>query len=65
MRMDLLVNEFVYKISDKYITIFEKNFVRNYIHIRDVMLMFRFMIERYNEYSGEIIQCRIIKYKFK
>ena len=54
MRMDLLVNEFVYKaLSDKYITIFEKNFVRNYIHIRDVVFAFRFMIERYNEYSGE------------
>ena len=54
MRMDLLVNEFVYKaLSDKYITIFEKNFVRNYIHIRDVAFAFRFMIERYNEYSGE------------
>ena len=37
MRMDLLVNEFVYKpLTDKYITIFEKDFVRNYIHIRDV-----------------------------
>ena len=31
MRMDLLVNEFVYKaLTDKYITIFEKNFRRNY-----------------------------------
>ncbi len=54
MRMDLLVNEFVYKaLSDKYITIFEKNFVRNYIHIRDVAMAFRFMIERYDKYSGE------------
>ena len=54
MRMDLLVNEFVYKaLSDKYITIFEKNFVRNYIHIRDVAQAFIFMIESYDEYSGE------------
>ena len=54
MRMDLLVNEFVYKaLSDKYITIFEKNFVRNYIHIRDVAEAFIFMIESYDEYSGE------------
>ena len=49
--MDLLVNEFVYKLSDKYITIFEKNFVRKTIYTSE-MLTFRFMIERYNEYSG-------------
>ena len=54
MRMDLLVNEFVYKaLSDKYITIFEKNFVRNYIHIRDVAEAFIFMIESYDVYGGE------------
>ena len=55
MRMDLLVNEFVYKaLTDKYITIFEKNFVRNYIHIRDVANVFLFMIENYKTYSGEV-----------
>ena len=54
MRMDLLVNEFVYKaLTDKYITIFEKDFVRNYIHIRDVAHTFMFMLERYEQYSGQ------------
>lgn len=37
MRLDLLVNHFVYAaVSDGYIVIFEKDFKRNYIHIRDV-----------------------------
>jgi len=37
MRMDLLVNHFVYAaLTDRYIVIFEKDFKRNYIHIRDV-----------------------------
>ena len=55
MRMDLLVNEFVYKaMTDKYITIFEKEFVRNYIHIRDVAHTFMFMLERYEQHSGNI-----------
>jgi nucleoside-diphosphate-sugar epimerase len=37
MRIDLLVNHFVYAaVSDGYIVIFEKDFKRNYIHIRDV-----------------------------
>jgi nucleoside-diphosphate-sugar epimerase len=37
MRLDLLVNHFVYaSITDGYLVIFEKDFKRNYIHIRDV-----------------------------
>jgi len=37
MRLDLLVNHFVYAaFTDGYIVIFEKDFKRNYIHIRDV-----------------------------
>lgn len=55
MRMDLLVNEFVYKaLTDKYITLFERNFVRNYIHIRDVAVVFAKMIEEYKEHQGEV-----------
>lgn len=37
MRLDLLVNDFVYSaFKYGYIVIFEKDFKRNYIHIRDV-----------------------------
>jgi nucleoside-diphosphate-sugar epimerase len=37
MRIDLLVNHFTYAaLNDGYIVIFEKDFKRNYIHIRDV-----------------------------
>jgi len=37
MRLDLLVNHFVYAaITDRYVVIFEKDFKRNYVHIRDV-----------------------------
>ena len=62
MRMDLLVNEFVYKaLTDKYITIFEKDFVRNYIHIRDVAYTFKFMIDRYKEHSGEVFNVGLSK----
>lgn len=55
MRMDLLVNEFVYKaLTDKYITLFERKFVRNFIHIRDVALVFEKMINEYDTHSGEV-----------
>ena len=55
MRMDLLVNEFVYKaLTDKSIVLFEKKFVRNFIHIRDVALVFRKMINQYEQWSGRV-----------
>lgn len=55
MRMDLLVNEFVYKaMSDKSIVLFERHFVRNYIHIRDVALVFLKMINEYNQHTGNV-----------
>jgi nucleoside-diphosphate-sugar epimerase len=46
MRLDLLVNHFVYTaVTDGYIVIFEKDFKRNYIHIRDVADCFIHCIE--------------------
>ena len=37
MRLDLLVNHFVHAaVTDGYLVIFEKDFKRNYVHIRDV-----------------------------
>jgi nucleoside-diphosphate-sugar epimerase len=37
MRLDLLVNHFVYTaLTEGYIVIFEKDFKRNYVHVRDV-----------------------------
>jgi nucleoside-diphosphate-sugar epimerase len=48
MRTDLLVNEFVYKaMTDKYITVFEKHFKRNFIHIQDVANVFLWALENY------------------
>ena len=54
MRLDLLVNEFVYKaLTDRYITLFQAHTVRNYIHVRDVSSVFQFMINNYDENVGE------------
>ncbi len=37
MRIDLLVNDFVYRaVTDRAVVLFESQFKRNYIHIRDV-----------------------------
>jgi nucleoside-diphosphate-sugar epimerase len=50
MRMDLLVNDFVYKaVTDGYLVLFESHFIRNYVHIRDIANTFLFMIENYEK----------------
>lgn len=54
MRLDLLVNHFVYAaVTDGYIVIFEKDFKRNYIHIRDVADCFVHCIENSQAMIGK------------
>lgn len=53
MRLDLLVNHFVYTaVTDGYIVIFEKDFKRNFIHIRDVADCFLHCIEHADDMVG-------------
>jgi nucleoside-diphosphate-sugar epimerase len=53
MRLDLLVNHFVYAAATEgYLVIFEKDFKRNYIHIRDVADCFVHCIENCKVMSG-------------
>ena len=54
MRLDLLVNDFVYRaFNDRYIVLFESHFKRNYIHIRDIVLVFLHGIKNYDSMAGE------------
>jgi nucleoside-diphosphate-sugar epimerase len=54
MRMDLLVNDFVYKaVADGAIVLFQEHFRRNYIHVRDVTMAFLFGINNYEKMKGE------------
>lgn len=53
MRLDLLVNHFVYEaVTEGYIVIFEKEFRRNYIHIRDVADCFLHCIDNADKMIG-------------
>lgn len=55
MRLDLLVNDFTFKaVTDGYIVLFEKDFKRNYIHVRDVCSAFLKMINEYDQYKGQV-----------
>jgi nucleoside-diphosphate-sugar epimerase len=54
MRLDLLVNHFVYAaVTDGYLIIFEKDFKRNYVHIRDVADCFLYCIKNAGHMSGK------------
>jgi len=55
MRIDLLVNYFVYKaIKEKKIEIFEGDFKRNYVHIDDVAEVFLFCVDNFNKLKSNI-----------
>ena len=54
MRVDLLVNDFVYKsVTDGYLVLFESHFKRNYIHVQDIAYTFEFMIQNYDRCNGQ------------
>ena len=55
MRLDLLVNDFVYRaVNDKAVVLFESHFKRNYIHVRDVARVFQHGIDHFENLKGEI-----------
>jgi nucleoside-diphosphate-sugar epimerase len=54
MRLDLLVNDFVYRaVNDRFIVLFEAHFKRNYIHIRDVAAAFLHCIRNFEQMKNE------------
>jgi len=54
MRLDLLVNDFTYRaVTDHCIVLFESNFKRNYIHVRDVAKAFIHCLDNFNKMKNE------------
>mgnify|MGYP001185720450 FL=1 len=54
MRIDLLVNDFVYRATkDRALVLFEEHFRRNYVHVRDVAKTFLFGMDHYERMKGE------------
>jgi nucleoside-diphosphate-sugar epimerase len=55
MRWELLVNFYVSEACrNKYLIIFEKNFKRNYIHVKDVARCFEFAINNYKNLKYKV-----------
>lgn len=54
MRMDLLVNDFVYRaVTDRAVVVFEGHFKRNYIHVRDVVRAFLHVLANFATMKGK------------
>jgi nucleoside-diphosphate-sugar epimerase len=54
MRMDLLVNDFVYRaVTDRAVVVFEGHAKRNYIHIRDVARAFLHGLAHFSSMKGQ------------
>jgi Nucleoside-diphosphate-sugar epimerases len=55
MRLDLLVNDFTYRaVNDRFIVLFEADFKRNYIHVRDVSRAFMFALDNWDVMRDEV-----------
>lgn len=55
MRVDLLVNDFVYRaVHDRCVTLFEAHFKRNFVHVRDVSRVFQHGISNFENMRGQI-----------
>lgn len=55
MRIDLLVNDFVYRaVNDRFVVLFESHFKRNYIHVHDVSRAFLHVLSNIDSMSGEV-----------
>ena len=55
MRIDLLVNDFTYRaVYDRFVVLFESQFKRNYIHVRDVTRVFLHAINHYGKMKGQV-----------
>jgi nucleoside-diphosphate-sugar epimerase len=55
LRLDLLINEFAYMaVKQKYLVIYEANFMRTFVHVYDIARSFVFAIENFAKMKGQV-----------
>ena len=55
MRLDLLINDFVFQaIKNRNLTVYEKNFKRTFLHVRDIADNIIFGLENFNKVKNNI-----------
>jgi nucleoside-diphosphate-sugar epimerase len=55
LRLDLLINDFTFQaVRQKYLVVYEANFMRTFIHVRDIARSFLFAIENKEKMKNEV-----------
>ena len=55
IRLDLLINDFTYKaLTQGYLVVYEKNFMRTFIHVHDMGRVFLFGIDNRDKMKNNI-----------
>ncbi len=55
LRLDLLINELVYLgVKQKYLVVYEADFLRSFIHVQDMAKSFLFAIDHHQEMKGQV-----------
>jgi len=55
MRLDLLINDFTFRaVKDRSLIVYEKHFMRTFIHVRDMASSFIFAVNHYNAMKNEV-----------
>ena len=55
LRLDLLINEFAYlAVKQKYLVIYEANFMRTFVHVHDMARSFLFAMDNFEKMKGQV-----------
>ena len=55
MRIDLMINDFVFKLlTQKYLVVYEKNFMRTFLHVKDIARSFIHGIENFGKMKNNL-----------
>jgi nucleoside-diphosphate-sugar epimerase len=55
LRLDLMPNDFTYKaVKEKSLIVYEKKFMRTFIHVKDMARSFLFVLENYSKMKGQV-----------
>lgn len=55
LRLDLLINDFSFQaMKEKTLIVYEKDFMRTFVHVRDIARSFLFALENYDKMKGEV-----------
>jgi nucleoside-diphosphate-sugar epimerase len=55
MRIDLMINDFVFKLmTQKYLVVYEKNFMRTFLHVKDIARSIIHGIENFDKMKNNL-----------